>query len=242
MNTQRNGKARAARGLRALVIQHERSAPPGYVHRWLEERGAAEDVYRVDVGKRAVDPRDYGIVVSLGSESAAYDDSVPWIETERQLLLEATAAGVPVLGICFGAQLLAQVLGGDAHRAESAEIGWRGVRSRDQELIAHGPWFQWHFDTFAPPPAATLIADSAAGPQAFTAGPSLGVQFHPEVTPEIIAIWANGYRHELDEAGVDPDRLLTEAHDRSERSYLGALRLFDAFLDRARRVAGTVGG
>jgi GMP synthase-like glutamine amidotransferase len=228
--------------LRALVIQHEQPTPGGYVNQWLEERRAEQDVYRIDVETRQVDPRDYGLIVSLGSEFAAFDDSIPWIEKEKQLLREAADADVPVLGICFGGQLLARVLGGKSLRAEIAEIGWLPVRSQDQALVSNGPWFQWHFDTFTPPPGAQLIADSAAGPQAYTIGRSLGVQFHPEVTPEIMEAWVKAYRHELDQEGVDPDQLMKETYDRADQTRAAAWRLFDGILARARQVKEAVGG
>ena len=65
--------------MRALVVQHEQPTPGGYVHQWLEERGAHQETYRIDVEDRVVDPRDYQMIVSLGSEFAAFDDSVPWL-------------------------------------------------------------------------------------------------------------------------------------------------------------------
>jgi len=82
------------------------------------------------------------------------------------------------------------------------------VRTKQPDLIAAGPWFQWHFDSFTLPPGARLIADTDVGPQAYVIGRSLGLQFHPEVTPEIMDSWVKAYRHELDGDGVDPDALL----------------------------------
>jgi GMP synthase (glutamine-hydrolysing) len=228
--------------MRALVIQHEQPTPGGYIHRWLDERGADQDTYRIDIEDRVADPREYQLIVSLGSEFAAFDDSVPWLSKEKQLLLDAVDNDVPVLGICFGGQLLARVMGGRSYRSEIAEIGWLEVRSKDQSLVSNGPWFQWHFDTFTLPPGAQLIADSVVGPQAFTIGRSLGVQFHPEVTPEIMDSWVAAYRHELDQEGVDPDLLLEETHRRADETRAAAFRLFDGFWARARRVKEAVGG
>ena len=239
MRDSANGAAAEDR-LRALVIQHEEPTPGGYVNEWLEERGADQDIYRIDVEDRTVDPLDYGMIVSLGSEFAAFDDSIPWLPRERELLVRATETDVPVLGICFGGQLLARVLGGDTFRGEIAEIGWLPVRSSDRGLVSDGPWFQWHFDSFHPPPGAQLLADSVAGPQAYTVGRSLGVQFHPEVTPEIMDLWVEAYRHELDQEGVDPDQLLKETYDRADETRAAAWRLFDGFLERAGRVKEAV--
>jgi GMP synthase-like glutamine amidotransferase len=222
--------------VRALILQHEQPTPGGYVHQWLDERGAEQDIYRIDIEDRQVDPREYSMIVSLGSEFAAFDDTVPWLEEEKQLLLEAARAEVPVLGICFGGQLLARVLGGNSFRGEIAEIGWLPVRSEDQRLLSNGPWFQWHFDSFTAPEGARVFADSAAGPQAYTVGPSLGVQFHPEVTPEIMELWVEAYPHELEQEGVDPEGLLKETYEREEATRAAAWRLFDGFLERARNL------
>ncbi len=100
--------------------------------------------------------------------------------------------------------------------------------------MPEGPWFQWHFDSFTVPPGATAIAESDVGPQAFVAGRSLGLQFHPEVTTEIMDDWVREYRHELDGDGVDPDSLLEETKRRAIESRRMAWQLFERFLDRRR--------
>jgi GMP synthase-like glutamine amidotransferase len=228
--------------LRALILQHEQPTPGGYVNQWLDERGADQDVFRIDVEERDRDARDYDLIVSLGSEFAAFDDSIPWLEREKKLFLDAAESDVPVLGICFGGQLLARVLGGRSFRGEQSEIGWLPVRSRDTSLVGEGPWFQWHFDTFTPPPGAKLIADSRVGPQAFTIGNSLGLQFHPEVTTDIMDAWVKVYRHELDQEGVDPDRLLERTYELADRSRAAAWRLFDGFLARVAKQREVIRG
>ncbi len=87
-----------------------------------------------------------------------------------------------------------------------------------------------------------LIADSPVGPQAYTIGRSLAVQFHPEVTPQIMDAWVAAYRHELDREGVDPDGLLEETLRRADQSRAAAWRLFDAFLDRVAGIAEAARG
>ena len=216
---------------RALIVQHEEPTPPGLVSDWLDQRGARIDVLRIDLDDRVPDPRDYELIVSLGSEFAAFDDSIPFIQREMQLLRQAAAYDVPVLGLCFGGQLMARALGGRSFRADRAEIGWLPVRTDDPQLIAEGPWFQWHFDTFTLPPGAKLLAETDVGPQAYMVGRSLGLQFHPEVTPEIMDAWVQTYRHELDGDGVDPDALLEETRRRAPVSRKLAERLFDRYLD-----------
>jgi GMP synthase-like glutamine amidotransferase len=215
-----------------LLIEHERVTPAGLVNDWLQSHDA--DVHSLAIAEVAEHdaPQAYDLIVSLGSEVSVYEDAAGWIGNELQLLGEAVAADVPVLGICFGGQLLARALGAEVFRAREAEIGWREVHTTSPDLIPAGPWFQWHFDAFSKPPGARLLAHNEAGPQAFVQGRSLGLQFHPEIDVEIINNWTVAYRHELDEHGIDPGELLSHS-----RRVAGAARetswaLFEAYFER----------
>ena len=222
--------------LRALILQHEQPTPPGLVAEWLRRHEATVDVLRIDVEDQDVDPALYDLVVSLGSEFAAFDDSKRFVPREVDLMRRAIDADVPILGLCFGGQMLARVLGGEVFRSKEAEIGWHPVRSNDPELVPGGPWFQWHFDTFTLPPGATLVADTDAAPQAFFAGRSLGLQFHPEVTQEIMDDWVRSYPHELEAEGVPPDELLEETRRRIDASRRMAWQMFERFLSDVARL------
>jgi GMP synthase-like glutamine amidotransferase len=215
---------------RALILQHEEPSPPGHVTEWLAGHDARVETFRIDIDDRDVDPTGYDLIVSLGSEFAAFDDSKPFVPREAKLMRTAIDADVPVLGLCFGGQMLARVLGGEVFRGPQSEIGWLPVRSQDPGLVPDGPWFQWHFDSFTLPPGATQIAESDVGPQAFVAGRSLGLQFHPEVTTQIMDDWVRAYRHELDGDGVDPDELLEETKQRATESKRMAWQLFERYL------------
>ena len=122
-------------------------------------------------------------------------------------------------------------------RAARVEIGWMEIESSDHVLVPAGPWLQWHRDTFRSPPGATVLAHSPAGPQAYVVGRSLGVQFHPEVTPEIVADWVAGARDELSRERVDADRMLSDARAVDADNRSRAMALFDVFLDRVARIA-----
>jgi len=222
--------------MRALVIEHDPGVPAGLVEEWLSERGAELEVWRVASDSSDPDVRGYDLIVTLGSEVAAYDDTVAWVPREQGLLRDAFDADVPILGICFGSQSLARALGGRALRAERPEIGWMTIEAREGSMVPIGPWLQWHHDTFTPPVGASVLADSPAGPQAYTIGRSMGVQFHPEVTPEIVADWVAGARDELDRERVDADRMLADARALDAENRARAVALFDAFLDRVARI------
>jgi len=217
---------------RTLILQHEEPTPPGHMTEWLAEQGAEVEVFRIDEKEDEVSPRDYDLIVSLGSEFAAFDDTIPFVQREVKLYEQAIESGVPILGLCFGGQMLARVLGSRLFRAEQAEIGWLPIRTRDAELVSTGPWFQWHFDSFSAPPGADLIAETDLAPQAFVSGRNLGLQFHPEVTPEIMDEWVRAYPHELEAEGVDPQGLLAETRRRAAEAKQTTWRLLNAFRDR----------
>lgn len=223
----------AGRGaLRALVLQHEEPTPPGHVTEWLGGHGAEMDVFRIDLDEPKADPEDYDLIVSLGSEFAAYDDSHRFVTTEAELMRRAVDANMPILGLCFGGQMLARVLGGEVYRGSESEIGWLPVRTRDPDLVPEGPWFQWHFDVITAPPGATVIAETDLGTQAFVSGRNLGLQFHPEVTPEIMDDWVRTYRHELDAEGIDPEGLLEETNRQAHEHKAMSWQLLEGYLDR----------
>jgi hypothetical protein len=110
------------------------------------------------------------------------------------------------------------------------------VRTKDPTFVPEGPWFQWHFDTFDPPADADVVAETDVGPQAFVAGRHLGLQFHPEVTTQIMEDWVRVYRHELDADGVDPDALLAETYERARSARAASRTLLDAYLQRVARL------
>ena len=226
-----------SRKLNVLILQHEEPTPPGYLAEWLDEQKADVDVHRIDLHEWTHDPSDYDFIASLGSEFAAFDDSKSFIPREAELLRTATEADIPVLGLCFGGQLLARTLGGKSFRSDRSEIGWLPVRSEDPDLVSEGPWFNWHFDSFTLPPGAKLIAETDVGPQAYVVGRSLGLQFHPEVTPAIMESWVKAYRHELDGDGVDPDALLEQTHRLAPEVRRRSQALFNRFVTRIARLA-----
>lgn len=172
-----------------LVIEHEPVAPAGHLRHWLTSRGIDHRLMTPASGAPVPDMTRFAGVIALGSQRSAYDDHVGWVRQELDQLTRAVDADVPVLGICFGAQALARTLGAEVTRAPSTEIGWLNVSSGSPVLIPEGPWFTWHSDVFSLPDGATLLARNEHSAQAFAHGPHLGVQFHPEVTPEIIGQW-----------------------------------------------------
>jgi GMP synthase-like glutamine amidotransferase len=213
---------------RALVLQHDLDTGPGFIGSWLSDRAIDADVVLVPERDALPDLASYTLVVSLGSEHSAAED-LGWLLAEASLLREAHEAGIPLLGVCFGAQLLARALGGRVNREAVCEVGWRTVRTRVPALVEEGPWLQWHFDTLEPPAQAEVLADSDAGVEAFAWERSLGVQFHPEVTTEIVADWTRANDAKLDAHGITPASIAAECERHAPAARRRAYRLFDAF-------------
>jgi len=225
---------------RALVIEHDESGPAAGVGERLVEHGYQLDVFRVlddqadpVCTKAYPDATSYDVLVVTGSPWSVTDtDSIgSWIGREIEMVRTAHDAGVAVLGLCFGGQVLSTALGGEVRRVDTPEFGWHEVDTDLPDAIAPGPWFEWHYDGFTVPDGATEIARTAVSPQAFRIGRSVGTQFHPEITTEIVNLWISMDERALRAHGVDPAvmaaRTEEEAVDNRARSDV----LVDWFLD-----------
>jgi GMP synthase-like glutamine amidotransferase len=232
----------------ALVRQHEETTPPGLLVEWLRERGIPFEVHPSWDGTSAPDPADYSFVASLGSPYGPNDTHEPGVVEELKLIGAAIEKDVPVLGLCFGGEVLSCVLGGRVERAPVPELGWREIETDDPGTIPAGPWLEWHYERFTTPPGAVELARTVDAVQAFRLGPHLGVQFHPESTVEIVAGWAAADTESLAALGIeDGVRLLAAAPERQEAAKAAAFRLFDAFLaevaiESSENSAGDAGG
>jgi GMP synthase-like glutamine amidotransferase len=215
---------------RGLILQHGNDAPPAILGDWARSRGIGHEVRRAWEEPLPADPGDYGWIATLGSEQTPLADSAPpWVDAEIAFLRRALDRGVPVLGLCFGGQALAVAAGGSIARSDPPEVGWARVETSDPEVVPPGPWLHYHYDLMLPPPQAEVIARSPAGPAAFVLGRSLGLQFHPEATPERAAIWTGMDGERLARVGVDPAALAAAGAEAGPTARESALRLFDAW-------------
>jgi GMP synthase (glutamine-hydrolysing) len=185
----------------------------------------------------------YGAVLVFGGAMHADQDRHhPWLRDENLFLQRLLDLGIPVLGICLGAQLLAKAAHGGVRPAEEFEIGWYPVETNDaaaaDPLLGRLPRrfcsFQWHYYTYDVPAGADELARSRICTQAFRLGDTAwGVQFHPEVTLRQVQGWVD----ERDEPKLDYDALMAETVERiAEWNTLGR-ELCAAFVDVAERVA-----
>jgi len=166
----------------------------------------------------------YAAIIILGGPMGVYDN-VEYLRREEELIREALRREVPVLGICLGSQLIAQAIGGKVYKGPKKEIGWSEVMINQAGLsdLFKGintekiDVFQWHGDTYDLPAKATIMASSKLYPQAFRFDNAIGVQFHLEISDEMISRWVKEYAKELEYERIEPGDLLAQNdHDLNE--------------------------
>jgi GMP synthase-like glutamine amidotransferase len=234
--------------MRALFVQHDHVSPTGPVSERLRERGFEVDEVLVVDADHAARPNvhfefppvdDYDLIVPMGAPWGAWDDHGigRWLVPEVAWLRSALRRDVPVLGICFGGQLMSRALGGGVAAARRPEIGWTALHSDEPDLIAPGPWFEFHYDNWTVPAGAREIARTASASQAFVHGRSLAVQFHPELTAESLAGWLReGGAAKVASDGQDADALLSHTLAEEPAARRRTAALVDAYLDRVARL------
>jgi GMP synthase-like glutamine amidotransferase len=230
--------------MKVLAVVHQPDAGPGVfadavretgheLLEWSPRRGPSPDLDGI------------GAVLVLGG-AMNFDEEAehPWLAGEKELLRRVLDQRLPVLGVCLGSQLLAEVAGARVGRASTPEIGWRPVEvlPAGAEDPLFGPLperfdaFEWHSYEFEVPPRAAALARSGACLQGYRLnGPGWGIQFHAEVTRESIERWTAGYRRDPDaiRIGLDPARLIEDSAHRIGRWNGVGLGICARFLEAA---------
>ena len=225
-----------------LIFRHFPTEGPGYLAEFLDRHGLRHRMIRVDAGEPVPESiADAPGLVFMGGPMSV-NDPLPWIPKSLDLIRQAVAAGVPVLGHCLGGQLMARALGGRVRPNRVKEIGWLPV-----ERVADGPgagWlnglpdrfevFHWHGEAFSIPEGATHILRSRhCRNQGFALGNSLALQCHIEMTAAMVRTWSRAGQREIAAAGPSASvqlrsQMLTSLTRRTE----ALQRVADAFYSR----------
>jgi GMP synthase (glutamine-hydrolysing) len=231
---------------KVLIFQHVAHEILGTLNPLLKQRGLR---LRYVNFERSPDEQPslekYDGLIVLGGHMGVYEaEEHKHIKTEMKLIEQALAKGIPILGICLGAQILAHVLGATVRRSVKKEIGWCDLEltseGQKDPLLSHFQKteriFQMHGDTFEIPKSAVHLASSAvcAG-QAFRFNDNVyGLQFHLEVDQAMILRWIKNQRHRermIEGSGVSPDDIERETAERIEHSMNLSRQSFQKFIE-----------
>lgn len=224
-----------------LIFRHIDCEGPGYLGTFLQRRRIPYHIVAIDAGDAV--PNDIaaasGLVFMGGPMSV--NDPLPWITAELKLIHQAQRSGLPVLGHCLGGQLIAKALGAKVYPNTVKEIGWHEVSQADaasswlRGLPGRFEAFHWHGETFDLPPDAELLLHSAwCRHQAFAHGAMLALQFHVEMTADMVAEWADRYRDQLAKPGGSVQSygaMTMDAEQRAARLNAVADTLYEHWLE-----------
>lgn len=225
--------------IRIHYLEHAAHETPGLIAEWAHEREHAVSGSRLYLGEPIPRHEYMDVLIILGGPMSVHNVGMyPWLKEEKHFIEQAIELNMPMLGICFGSQLIAEVLGSDVYPMNHKEIGFYPVTLTPDgqahpvvsALPHHFNTFHWHGETYGIPQSARLIARSnACLHQGFTLGENIiGLQFHPEVTPKLVENFVTAGEAELDGA-----RYTQEASVMLEKADTNELRgaLFE-LLDR----------
>ncbi len=204
--------------MRLHYIQHNPFEDPANIALWAEDSGHEVSGTKIYAGERLSEKADFDLLLLLGGEMNIYEeDRYPWLKEEKRFIRKVMDGEKTVLGICLGAQLIADLLGGTVHKNRYREIGWHEVKLTAAALNSCAfrgfpdsfTAFQWHGDTFDLPEGSKYLASTAAcSNQAFEIGRNVGLQFHLESSWQSI-------RRLIDncEDGLTPGRFVQQPVD-----------------------------
>ena len=217
--------------MRSLIIHEGADFGNSMLHQVLEDFGFESILEERSKLGRVNVVENVDLLVHLGSDWSVYSpETIKHVRVESQLIAEAMSREIPVFGICFGAQMIAHVLGGNVRRSPTPEFGWTNVTSPDHPQI-NGEWMQRHSDLIELPLGVEALGFNEVCVQAFRHKRSFGVQFHPEATYDLVLNWIlTGGNAELEANGVDPEGILRSARVHESNAEVRLRALFDWFL------------
>lgn len=191
--------------MRIHVLQHVDFEGPAAIEDWARRSGHAIRSSRLDKGEALPNIAGFDLLVIMGGPMSVNDEeSCPWLKEEKALVRSAIESGRSVLGICLGAQMIANAMGASVYRGREKEIGWfpvRGVTASGVGALFPETFtpLHWHGETFDLPAGAVRLAETDAVPnQAFQLGSAIGLQFHLEATPESVQQVVDNAAHEIE--------------------------------------------
>lgn len=231
--------------MRIHSLEHEPFEGLANIAVWAKSKGHSTTRTLLFKNEKLPDMSDFDWLVIMGGSMNIYEEEkYPWLAREKKFIKDAIASKKIVLGVCLGAQLIADVLGGRVSRNRYTEIGWYPVNltkeARNSSIFSSFPEkfvaFHWHGDVFKMPPGAKKIAESkACENQAFETGKAIGLQFHLDYSVESIELMLNHCSNEIVNGKYiqEPDEIISQISNVSKTQ-----RLLNLLLDSIEREFG----
>lgn len=226
------------------IFRHLVCQPPGYLGQYLQAKNIPWEMVCIDQDHPVPERTDDVSALVFMGAAVSVNDGLPWVEGELRLIRQAMDEGLPVMGVCFGAQLMSKALGGSISRGEGMEIGWHPLERTEtveqgwlESLPQRFDVFHWHADTFSLPAGARhLLRSDCFAHQGFTLDDlHLGMQFHLEMTVEMVEQWVSRYGSDLQlgsTCGQCAETILTDLDQRVARLHTISDQVYGEWLAR----------
>jgi len=224
-----------------LILQFSERVPPGHVQYFFDTHSIAYHIVRVDlpfVLRQYIDQQWRAIIVLGGPQGSYEEEQHPFLRDVKQLLAAQLQTNTPILGICLGCQILADVIGGKAYKAAHPELGYTSMQptepgrvdpllSQLEPHLTSALYLNHHGDTFTLPPTCPPLLTSALHPQAFRYRNAFAVQFHPEATLREFSSWLDGDSEErMQQVGKSKAEVLEEVKAKEDRAVVASKEFF----------------
>jgi GMP synthase-like glutamine amidotransferase len=223
--------------VRTLLISHEKAGGPGVIGDILKSRGIETQRHIIlgedgELNLNFPDPSEFDFIISFGSFYSAYDPEVAtWVDAEEVLITNSLDKEVPFLGVCFGGQVLAKAVGGSVEKSDELELGELHIKETALGLpFPEGPWFSWHGDRMILPDHIEVLAETPSAVQVFRHKTAVGLQFHPEATPELVQSWLDIGGADYLPAGMTSELLMAEVNSIAQDAAQNCEVLVDWFI------------
>jgi GMP synthase-like glutamine amidotransferase len=223
--------------VRTLLISHEKAGGPGVIGDILKSRGIETQRHIIlgedgELNLNFPDTSEFDFIISFGSFYSAYDPEVAtWVDAEEVLITNSLDKEVPFLGVCFGGQVLAKAVGGSVEKSDELELGELHIKETALGLpFPEGPWFSWHGDRMILPDHIEVLAETPSAVQVFRHKTAVGLQFHPEATPELVQSWLDIGGADYLPAGMTSELLMAEVNSIAQDAAQNCEVLVDWFI------------